>query len=168
MVPFALCHDVVIECAEGIELVGIEVELLGVGCPVQGVGIIQELAHLLRPWLVGGFLHMQQFAQQVRVAQGMGTGIELPVRCQAVVDQYAGALGEDAVIDDGGHAALLMHTVPGEGIVGDNVQPMQLAGHPQARLIGMGHRGSCSGGIEASPGVGNVRMNWMNPHATIR
>ena len=95
------------------------------------VGVEQEVVHRLRPWLAGGFLCIQQFAQEVGVAQGMGTVVETPIGRPAIVHEYTSASSENAVLLDCGHTALAVHAVPSVRLVGGDVQPMQFARHAQ-------------------------------------
>ncbi len=96
----------------------------------------QQRDHALRPALAGRFAQERQFAQQVRIAQGM-LAVQLPIRFPAVMHQCCHALGQEPVLCNGEHAALGMHPIPGQGFAGHRMQPMQSRGHPQARFIGV-------------------------------
>jgi hypothetical protein len=127
----------------------------------QRVGLAEELAHLLGPSLTGQFLHIDQFAQQMRVAQGV-YAIERPVWRPAIMDEDAQPIGQDAMGDDRLHTALGMHAVPGMGRGRGDMQPVQFLGHAQARLVRMHYRRRMQlprdhvrGPIESGAGLGN-------------
>ena len=99
----------------------------------------QQADHAFGPALASGFMRKRQFAQQVRIAQGV-LAVQLPIRFPAVMHQHRYALGQDAVRSDGGHTALGMHSIPGERVTGHRMQPMQTGSEPQARFVGVRYR----------------------------
>lgn len=54
--------------------------------------------------------------------------------------QHAETLGQDAMRLDGRHAPLGVHAVPCQRVAGGDVQPVQFAGHAQARFVGVQDR----------------------------
>src|SRR5476649_1403325 len=66
--------------------------------------------------------------------------VKPPVRRPAIMYQHAKAVGQDAMRLDGRHAPLGVHAVPCQRVAGGDVQPVQLAGHAQARFVGVQDR----------------------------
>jgi hypothetical protein len=89
--------------------------------------------------LAGRFALKGQFSQQVRIAQTVRAQ-QSPIRPPAVVHRRAHQIEQDAVLFEGSQATLGMCPIPGQLVARHRMQPVQTAGHAQARFVGMHHR----------------------------
>ena len=88
--PLAFPCDVVVAGAAGADVVGAEDDLSLTRRRAKLIAAEQKVAHGLRPRLAGGFFRIQQFAQEMGIAQGMGTVVEAPSVNQLCRVQLAG------------------------------------------------------------------------------
>ena len=102
-------------------------------------GLDQQIHQLFGPALTRGFALKGQLSQHVRIAQGVQAVRKPPISRPAVMHRGAQQVRQDAVILDGGQTALGMHPIPGEFVARHRMQPIQVAGHAQARLVGAYH-----------------------------
>lgn len=94
---FPLPHQGVVDSAEGGHIIAGERALLMPRRRADPVGAQQQLHYRLGPLLAGDFFHVDQFTQQVGIAQGMDGIVEFPVRRPAIMHQHAKAVRQDAM-----------------------------------------------------------------------
>ena len=126
----AFAHDIVINSGEDGNGFGVERLLFLPRRHGQPLGVEQHFGQGGWPFLSGQLLHIDQFAQQVGIAQRMHTIVEFPIRRPAIVHQHAKSFGQDAMRGHGVHAALFVQAIPGQRGGGGHMQPMQFWWHP--------------------------------------
>ena len=99
--------------------------------------LAQQALHQSRPAVAVGLDDEGQFAQQVAAAQLVAALLVTHVRSPAVVDQDALVAREDADLFDRLPTALAVRELHGQGAVGDDMEPLGLAGDPESGLIDM-------------------------------
>ena len=87
-------------------------------------GLTEQLDHLFRPILLMVPGLKSQVAQQVRVAEGVGT-LELCTAFEAVMYKDVPEAWQYAKFFEGDRAALGMHGEPAQGFAGEYMQPVQ-------------------------------------------
>ena len=136
----AFIDDGIVERPEGGDICGPKFDIVFSGRFAQLIGSEQKFRHRLRPFLPGDFFDVQQFAQEVSVAQSMRSIVEFPIRRLAIMNQHTHALGQNPVRLDCFQTTLGVQAVPRQFLAGCDVQPMQLAGNAQARFVGIDQR----------------------------
>ena len=113
----------------------------------SALALAQESDHSLRPGLVALFDQRRQFAQVMRVAQGV-LALRLPIRCPGIVDGNPVKEGQKANLICRRRAAFGVRGVVRQVRRAGHVQPVPLPRHRQPGLIKMRQRSRLHGGFE--------------------
>ena len=97
-------------------------------------GFTEQPDHCFRPILLTELSLKGQFAQQVRVAEGVGT-FEFCITFEAIVHEDVPEAWQHTKFLEGDQAALGMHREPTQGFTGEYMQPVQSSLHPSPRLV---------------------------------
>jgi len=101
-----------------------------------GVGLVQQVDHLLWPGVLAGLGNRSQFADMMGIAQRMLAGRVIAVRHPAIVTEDARKAGDESELLNRFATSLGVHAHPGRDRRRQRMQPVQFAGHPHSRLIG--------------------------------